>query len=125
MIEPRVQRKLEKFLDAQLRNMPWEGSDRFCEGDTDLVTAGTMLTITFPIEHLWSVKLVKFYAEAIRGLEYEWIINNQSYSMSEGEFYLGKTMIADIVLIIANPTTVNEYVPYRIEGWADKIGKEG
>jgi hypothetical protein len=111
----------KKFFITSLENMPSLKSDRFCAGDTDTITAGTRLTITFPITKLWVIRLVKFYADAVIGLDYQWIINGQVYPMSEGEFYQAKVIHNDIKLTIENPTASDEDVAYRIVGWGDLV----
>jgi hypothetical protein len=118
-----LEQKLDKLIAVTLENQPSLKSDRFCAGDTDTITAGTQLTITFAVDERWIVRLTKFYADAVVGLDYQWIINGQVYPMSEGEFYLGKPIArgSDIKLIIANPTASDEDVAYRIVGWGDLV----
>jgi hypothetical protein len=115
--------KIDKLIHVLLENQPSVESDRFCTGDTDTITAGTQLTITFVVGERWIVRLTKFYADAVVGLDYQWIINGQVYPMSEGEFYLGKPIArgSDIKLIIENPTASDEGVAYRITGWGDLV----
>jgi hypothetical protein len=118
-----LDKKLEKFIAVSLENMPSLESDHFCSGNTDTITAGTRLTITFVAGEQWIVRLTRFYADAVVGLDYQWIINGQVYPMSEGEFYLGKPVArgSDIKLIIENPTASDEDVAYRIVGWGDLV----
>jgi hypothetical protein len=118
-----LEQKLDKLIAVMLENQPSLKSDRFCAGDTDTITAGTELTITFVVDERWIVRLTKFYADAVVGLDYQWIINGQVYPMSEGEFYLGKPIArgSDIKLIIENPTASDEDVAYRITGWGDLV----
>jgi hypothetical protein len=118
-----LEQKLDKLIAVMLENQPSLKSDRFCAGDTDTITAGTELTITFVVDERWIVRLTKFYADAVVGLDYQWVINGQLYPMSEGEFYLGKPIArgSDIKLIIANPTASDEDVAYRIVGWGDLV----
>jgi hypothetical protein len=118
-----LEQKLDKLIAVTLENQPSLKSDRFCAGDTDTISAGTELTITFVIDERWIVRLTKFYADAVVGLDYRWIINGQVYPMSEGEFYLGKPIArgSDIKLIIANPTASDEDIAYRIIGWGDLV----
>jgi hypothetical protein len=118
-----LDKKLEKFIAVSLENMPSLESDRFCSGNTDTITAGTRLTITFVAGEQWVIRLTKFYADAVVGLDYQWIINGQVYPMSEGEFYLGKPIArgSDIKLIIENPTASDEDIAYRIVGWGDLV----
>jgi hypothetical protein len=113
----------EKFFITNLENMPSLESDRFCSGNTDTITAGTRLTITFVAGEQWIVRLTRFYADAVVGLDYQWVINGQIYPMSEGGFYLGKPIArgSNIKLIIENPTASDEDVAYRIVGWGDLV----
>jgi hypothetical protein len=115
--------KLDKLIAVMLENQPSLKSDRFCAGDTDTITAGTQLTITFVVDERWIVRLTEFYADAVVGLDYQWIINGQVYPMSEGEFYLGKPIArgSDIKLIIENSTASDEDIAYRITGWGDLV----
>jgi hypothetical protein len=117
-----LEQKLDKLIAVMLENQPSLKSDRFCAGDTDTITAGTELTITFVVDERWIVRLTKFYADAVVGLDYQWIINGQVYPMSEGEFYLGKPIArgSDIKLIIET-TASDEDVAYRITGWGDLV----
>jgi hypothetical protein len=118
-----LEQKLDKLIAVMLENQPSLKSDRFCAGDTDTISAGTQLTVTFVVDERWIVRLTKFYADAVVGLDYQWIINGQVYPMSEGEFYLGKPIArgSDIKLIIANPTASDEDIAYRIVGWGDLV----
>lgn len=115
---------IRKYLTVALENMPSRESDRFCVGDTDTIEKGTELTVTFTVGKLWVVRLARFYADAVVGLAYQWMINGLPYPMSEGGFYKGKVISSDIQLIITNATGADEDVAYRIEGWGDLVGGE-
>jgi hypothetical protein len=117
------EKKLEKFIAVSLENMPRVQADRCCTGNNDTITAGTRVTITFVVDERWILRLTKFYADAVVGLDYQWVINGQVYPMSEGEFYLGKPIArgSDIKLIIENSTASDEDVAYRIVGWGDLV----
>ena len=113
----------KELILAQLENAPRRDSDRFIIGDTDTVSAGTSLTVTFTVNtDLFMVHLHKFYCDAIGGWNYMWISHGQPFDLNEGEYPWGKTVHANIILIINNPTASDGEVSYFIEGWGDKIG---
>lgn len=116
-------REIDRKLTVQLENQPSVKSDRFFVGDTDTVSAGTSLTVTFELEKLWVTRLVEGYADARDGLLYSWIIDGQTIPLNEIKFYQGKPVHDDIKLIIENPTADDQEVGYYIYGWGDFVGE--
>lgn len=116
-------REIDRKLTVQLENQPSVKSDRFFVGDTDTVSAGTSLTVTFELEKLWVTRLVEGYADARDGLLYSWIIDGQTIPLNEIKFYQGKPVHSDIKLLIENPTADDQEVGYYIYGWGDYIGE--
>lgn len=117
-----MEEELKKLIAVQLENQPSIESDRFFVGDSDTVSAGTILTITFVLDPLYVVRLVEGYCDVRDGLSYQWIINGLSVPLNEVKYYLGKVVHADIKLVITNPTGADEDVAYYILGWGDQKG---
>ena len=118
-----LEEKLKILTDAMLENMPRKESDRFFVGDTDDILTGTSLTITFTLNKRWVTRLVKAYADSRTGCTYTWNVDGKSYTLNELEFYKGKPLTGEtIVLVIANTSGSTQTVGYYCSGWGDRIG---
>ena len=119
-----LEKKLEKLIDAMRENEPQFGSDRFNVGDSDNITTGTSLTVTFTLNPQWITHLVKAYSDKRTGCTYKWIINGKLYEYNEVEFHKGKVVsgetVQTITLIIANTSGSTATVDYFIMGWGDR-----
>ena len=112
--------KIALLIDALLENAPRRTSDRYFVGDTDDITTGTSLTVTFTLSKLWVTRLVKAYADSRTGCTYTWNIDGKSYSLNELEFYKGKPLTGEkIVLVIANTSGSTQTMGYYVMGWGD------
>ena len=115
-----LEEKIQILIEAMLENQPRKTSDRYFTGDTDDITTGTSLTVTFTLSKQWVVRLLKAYADSRTGCTYTWIIDGKSYDLNELEFYKGKPITGEtIVLIIANTSGITQTVGYFIQGWGD------
>ena len=115
--------KIEKLIDAFRENMPSKESDRFMAGDTDVIANNTSLTVTFTLSKLWVTRLIKAYADSRSGCTYTWNIDGKSYNLNELEFYKGKPLVGEeIVLVIANTSGSTQTVGYFVSGWGDRVG---
>ena len=119
-----LEKKLGKLIDAMRENEPQLGADKFNVGDTDDITTGTSLTVTWTLNPQWITHLVKAYADNRTGCTYKWIINGKLYEYNEVEFYKGKISSGEIaqtiVLIIANASGSTATIDYMIIGWGDR-----
>jgi len=112
--------KIARLVDAMLENQPRLTSDRYNVGDTDTITAGNQLTVTFTLSKDYVVRLVKAYADSRTGCTYTWVIDGKTYSLNEIEFYNGKPITGEsIKLIIANTSGVDVTIGYFLRGWGD------
>jgi len=112
--------KIALLIDALLENAPRRTSDRYVVGDTDDIATGTSLTVTFTLSKLWVTRLVKAYADSRTGCTYTWIIDGKSYSLNILEFYKGKPLTGEtIVLVVANTSGATQTVGYFVSGWGD------
>ena len=120
----KLEKKLEKLIDAKRENEPQLGSDRLNVGGSDDILTGTSLTVTWTLNPQWITHLVKAYADNRTGCTYKWIINGKLYEYNEVEFYKGKISSGEIaqtiVLIIANASGSTATVDYMIIGWGDR-----
>ena len=115
--------KIQTLIDAMLENQPRKTSDRYMMGDTDDIATGTSLTVTFTLSKQWVTRLVKAYADSRTGCTYTWIIDGKSYTLNGLEFYKGKPLTAEtIVLVVANTSGSTQTVGYYVSGWGDRIG---
>lgn len=112
-------RNIRKQLAVQLENQPAINSDRFFVGDSDTVTAGTSLTVTFTLNPLFVTRLVEGYCDEVPGLSYLWVINGVVTPLNLVKYHLGKVVHDDIKLVISNPTGSDEEVGYYVQGWGD------
>ena len=118
-----LEEKLNTLIEAMLENQPRKTSDRYFVGDTDDIATGTSLMVAFTLSKLWVTRLVKAYADSRTGCTYTWNIDGKSYNLNELEFYQGKPLTGEkIVLVIANTSGSTQAVGYFISGWGDKIG---
>lgn len=118
-----AQGKLIELLNAQLENQPRKDSERFFVGDSDMVGAGTALTVTFNVSRQWATRLVKAYCDVIDGFNYFWIIDGRQIDLNQAEYYQGRHITAEtIVLRVENPTAADEFVAYCLYGWGDRVG---
>lgn len=112
--------KIRTLIDALLENQPRLTSDRFDAGGTYALPTATQVTITFDIDApKYVVRLIKTYADSRTGCTYKWMINGQSWSLNEQEFYMGKVIHDNPVLIVANTSGVTQTFGYKIVGWGD------
>ena len=120
----KLEKKLEKLIDAKRENEPQLGSDRLNVGGSDDILTGTSLTVTWTLNPQWITHLVKAYADNRTGCTYKWIINGKLYEYNEVEFYKGKISSGEIaqtiVLVIANTSGSTATVDYMIIGWGDR-----
>jgi len=120
----KLEKKLEKLIDAKRENEPQLGSDRLNVGGSDDILTGTSLTVTWTLNPQWITHLVKAYADNRTGCTYKWIINGKLYEYNEVEFYKGKISSGEIaqtiVLVIANASGSTATVDYMIIGWGDR-----
>ena len=115
--------KIEKLIDAFRENMPSKESDRFMVGDTDDINTGTSLTVTFTLSKSWVTRLIKAYSDSRSGCTYTWNIDGKSYNLNELEFYKGKPLVGEeIVLVIANTSGSTQALGYFVSGWGDRVG---
>lgn len=117
-----AQGKLIELLNAQLENQPRKDSERFFVGDSDMVGAGTALTVTFSVSRQWVTRLVKAYCDVRDGFNYTWTIDGRPIDVNLAEFYHGRHITGEsIILRIENPTAVDEFVGYYLYGWGDRV----
>ena len=115
-----LEEKLSKLIDTFLENMPRVTSDRFDAGGTWTLPTATQVKFTFDIDlPNYVVRLIKAYADSRTGCTYKWIINGQTWTLNEQEFYLGKPMTTNPVLIVANTSGVDQTFGYKTIGWGD------
>jgi hypothetical protein len=115
--------KIQTLVETMLENQPRKTSDRYFSGDTDDITTGTSLTVTWTLNKLWVTRLTNAYADSRTGCTYTWLIDGKSYSLNKLEFYQGKPITGEtIVLVIANTSGSTQTVGYYIMGWGDLIG---
>lgn len=118
-----AQGKLINLLNAMLENQPRHDSDRYFVGDSDLIPAGTALTVTFELSKQWVTRLVEAYADVRTNFNYTWTIEGRQVDVNIAKFYKGKPLTGQsIILRIENPTAADEWVGYYIYGWGDYIG---
>ena len=114
--------KLQELIDQMRENQPKVSSDRFFTGDTDDIATGTSLEVTFTLSSQWVIRLLKAYADSRTGCTYKWNIDGKIHELNEVEFYKGKPITAEnIVLKISNTSGSTQTVGYYIQGWGDKI----
>jgi len=117
-----AEERIDMLIRAQMENQPRVTSDRYFAADTDTVAFGAQLTVTFTLSKLYVVRLVKAYADARVDCTYTWMIDGVASSFNEVEYYMGKPVHMDIVLIIANTGLADVDVGYYIMGWGDLRG---
>ena len=118
-----LEEKIQDLVEAMLENQPRKESDRFMVGDTDDINTGTSLTVTFTLSKLWVTRLIKAYADSRSGCTYTWNIDGKSYNLNELEFYKGKPLVGEeIVLVVANTSGSTQTVGYFVSGWGDRVG---
>ena len=119
-----LEKKLEKLIDAMRENEPQLGADKFNVGDTDDITTGTSLTVTWTLNPQWITHLVKAYADNRTGCTYKWIINGKLREYNEVKFHKGKVVsgetVQTITLIIANSSGSTVTIDYLVMGWGDR-----
>ena len=114
--------KIQTLIDAMLENQPRKTSDRYMVGDTDDIATGTSLTVTWTLNKQWVTRLVKAYADSRTGCTYTWNVDGKSYTLNELEFYKGKPLTGEtIVLVIANTSGSTQTVGYFVSGWGDRV----
>jgi len=114
-----------KKLIADIRNNePQLGSDKFFSGDSDDITTGTSLTVTWTLNPQWITHLVKTYADDRAGCTYSWFIDGKAYSLNEVEFYKGRIIsgeqVTTVTLIIANASGSTQTIGYFLQGWGNR-----
>ncbi|MBA7518284.1 hypothetical protein ES705_10353 [subsurface metagenome] len=115
--------KIADSLERIAENYPERESIRFFAADTDTVTAGTSLTVTFLINwRRFRVKVSELYADARADCDYEWWFAGSYYAFNEATFDFGKKAIEDayheIKLVITNTGEVDQEIGYYVKGWA-------
>ena len=117
-----AQRAVEA-LERIAENYPPVISRRIFSADTDVVAAGTALTIIRTIDwRHWAVKISALYADARENCDYEWRFAGSVYKFNDIEFDFGaradEEAYKEIVLTITNPTTTNWAIGHYVRGWA-------
>lgn len=117
---PVTDEQIQMLVEALLENQPRKTSDRFNAGNTATVLAGTQLTVTFTLDKTYVIRVVRAYVDARPGCTYQWWIDGQVRVLNEVEFYMGKPVTGNsIVLVYANPTAGDVVIQYFISGWGD------
>lgn len=115
--------KIARLLEQIAENYPQIESTRVFACDTDTVTAGTSLTVTFLINwRHFRLKVTQLYADARTGCSYLWKFAGNIYEFNDVEFDFGMKASEDsyheITLIISNTSAVNVEVGYYVKGFA-------
>ena len=116
-------KRIADSLERVAENYPERESIRFFTPDTDTVTAGTSLTVTFLLNwRSFRVKVTELYADARADCTYEWFFAGSYYNFNEASFDFGKKAVEDayheIKLVISNTGAVDQEVGYYVKGWA-------
>ena len=115
-----LEESLQLLIKAMLENQPRHSSDRFDAGGTYTLPTAIQVKLTFDLDlPLYVVRLIKAYADSRSGCTYKWIINGQTWNLNEQEFYMGKVVHDNPVLIVANTSGVDQTFGYKIIGWGD------
>jgi len=115
--------KIASFLERIAENYPELNSTRIFTADTDIVVAGTSLTIIFSLNwRHFKIKLSSLYADVRTDCDYQWKFAGNTYNFNDISFDFGMKASEDsyheITLIITNTGTTDQEIGYYITGWA-------